>query len=356
MSDLTGAPTVLVVIPTLGERPDYIARAFDSLDAQSDVALTVAVVAPAAALDLRAECERRGYRFVTQTGRGMSNAINEGWTAYGSTSDYWAWLGDDDELTPDSLRASTVHLMRRSRSSMVYGRCRYVDGKGALLFEARPGRLATALLRWGPDLIPQPGSVARATSVRAAGLLDESLRYAMDLDLFLRLKDHGRIDYLPVALASFRWHEGSTTVAGLHTSASEARMVRQRTWVGRRRVGPLVEPVAMAAGRVLHRVQRRKADRRGSLPSYVSPTSPRGWSVPTHAHDQLSAIHAKGTAPNGDSSTTPSRLVSSKVAVVSTYVSDNVSERPLDTTAHEARSQGTSRARKRVNPTRPRRA
>ena len=142
---------------------------------------------------------------------------------------------------------------------MVYGRCRYVDGAGALLFEARPGRLAGALLRWGPDLVPQPGSVARAESVRTAGLLDETLRYAMDLDLFLRLKEKGRIDYLPVALASFRWHEGSTTVAGLDSSASEARMVRRRTWVGRRRVGVVLEPLAMAAGRVLHRVQKRKA-------------------------------------------------------------------------------------------------
>jgi GT2 family glycosyltransferase len=92
--------------------------------------------------------------------------------------------------------------------------------------------------------------------VRQVGLLDESLRYAMDLDLFLRLQDAGPVRYLPEALATFRWHPASTTVASSAASEAEARAVRARTWTGRRSLGRAGEPLAMLAGRVLHKVQR----------------------------------------------------------------------------------------------------
>ena len=245
--------SVLYVVPTLGERVAYLERTVESLR-QSGAA--VVLVAPESATHLWDLADSWRVPLVAQRGRGMSNAINEGWQAYGEAHELWAWLGDDDELTPGSTAAVLDHLGSRPRTAMVYGRCDYVDADGRLLFQARPSPLAARLLRWGPDLVPQPGSVARASAVRAVGMLDESLRYAMDLDLFLRLADVGRIGYLPRSLARFRWHAGSTTVGSPAASEAEARMVRARTWVGARRAGHVLQRPAMLAGRVLHRAQR----------------------------------------------------------------------------------------------------
>ncbi|NHC46354.1 glycosyltransferase [Motilibacter aurantiacus] len=251
-------PTVAVVVPTLGQRPDYLARTLASLAAQDEVELRVTVVAPADAHAAAEQATSAGFEFLAQTGRGMSQAINQGWReGAGSDAEFWGWLGDDDLLTPGSLRAATAALRARPRASFVFGRCDYIDEAGEVLFEARPGPLAGRLLRWGPDLVPQPGSLARAEAVRRVGWIDESLRYAMDLDLFLRLKDVGPVAYVPRVLAAFRWHSGSTTVAGQDASAAEAREVRRRTWTGRRRLGTVLEPLAMQAGRVLHKAQRR---------------------------------------------------------------------------------------------------
>lgn len=252
-------PSVLVVVPTLGNRPEYLRQALDSLGVQDGVDLQIVVVAPLAAELARRECEERRITFLAQTGSGLSQAINQGWRTSGDSSQFWAWLGDDDLLPRDSLAHASSALSKRPDASLVFGRCAYVDDAGRPLFEVRPGSMAIRLLRWGPDLIPQPGSLARAQSVLAAGLLDERLRFAMDLDLFLRLKDVGRLVYLPARLGVFRWHEGSTTVSGAQASAAEARFVRQRTWIGARRVGAAAEPFAMAAGRLLHKVQRRRA-------------------------------------------------------------------------------------------------
>jgi GT2 family glycosyltransferase len=202
----------------------------------------------------------------------MAAAINDGWRTFGSSHKYLAWLGDDDELTPGSAATAVAFLERHLDAVMVYGRCDYIDGQGRLLFQARPSPLAGRLLRWGPDLVPQPGSIVRESAVRTAGFVDESLRFAMDLDLFLRLKDVGRIGYTPHVLARFRWHEGSTTVAAPAASNAEARLVRARSWVGRRRIGYLTERPAMLAGRVLHRTQRGVF--RGAAGSSVTAAQP----------------------------------------------------------------------------------
>ena len=251
-----GGGSVLYVVPTLGHRPEYLAEMLDSLQCQQAVDLGVVIVAPAGADGVRACAEERGVHFVEQAGSGIGGAINQGWRAFGSGYEFWAWLGDDDALMPGSAARAVQHLRSHPKLSMVYGQCDYVDADGRLMFTARPSSLAADLLRWGPDLVPQPGSVARASAISRAGYLDETLRYAMDLDLFLRLKEVGPIGYVRAVLARFRWHEGSTTVNSQYASDAEAREVRRRTWVGRRRIGFFLEPVAMFAGRVLYRLQR----------------------------------------------------------------------------------------------------
>lgn len=248
-------PSVLYVVPTLGQRPEYLCRTLDSIQRQTFPHVTVVLVGPAARplVDLAGA---RNIAFVQQSGTGISRAINDGWRQHGDGHEFWAWLGDDDVLAPNGAAHAVEHLLRRDSASMVYGQCDYVDGDGELLFRARPSALAGRLLRWGPDLVPQPGSVARAAAIRRAGFLDETLRYAMDLDLFLRLKDHGPIVYAPYVLARFRWHAASTTVGSPTASDAEARMVRRRSWIGHRRVGFITERPAMLAGRLLHRTQR----------------------------------------------------------------------------------------------------
>ena len=247
---------MLYVVPTLGRRPAYLERTLDSLRQDGGPPVSVVLVAPASATHVRELAADSGVSFLAQSGTGMGNAINDGWREHGGSHNYWAWLGDDDELAPSSAALAVDHLERNPRATMVYGWCDYIDADGKVRFQVRPSELAARLLRWGPDLVPQPGSVARASAVRAAGCLDETLRYAMDLDLFLRLADVGRIGYTPHLLARFRWHEGSTTVGAPAESDAEARLVRARTWVGRRRIGFVTERPAMLAGRVLHRTQR----------------------------------------------------------------------------------------------------
>jgi len=91
----------------------------------------------------------------------------------------------------------------------------------------KSGRFAVPLLRFGPQLIPQPGSLFLRSAFNAVGGLDPNYRQAFDLDLLIKLSKIGKIKYIPVQLSSFRWHGESLSVGSRKTSVSEAKMIRQ---------------------------------------------------------------------------------------------------------------------------------
>lgn len=220
--------STLFVVPTLGERPDLLAESLDSLEAQRRDDLDVVLVAPP---DRGVEqiAAARGLRFAPDQGRGgLAAALNDGLAAARPDARYFAWLGDDDLLAPGSLARTTAALDAAPDAVLAYGWCDYIDAEGRVVFRSRAGRLAARILGWGPNLIPQPGSLMRLDAVRAAGGLDESVALAMDLDLFLRLRKRGRLLAIPATLASFRWHQDSATVRGEGRSMEESDQLRMR--------------------------------------------------------------------------------------------------------------------------------
>lgn len=228
--------TLLFVVPTLGERPELLLRSIRSITDQEHPDLDLVVVAPRGrgVEDLIAPT---GARFVEDPRRGgLSGALNTGLAEGTPTTTYFAWLGDDDLLAPGSLAATTSLLVERPDAVMAFGWCDYIDEHDTVVFRSRAGRLAAAIVTFGPNLIPQPGSLFRYADVVAVGGLDESIHLAMDLDLFLRLRRRGRLVAVPRTVASFRWHADSATVSAETQSMEESDQIRKRhmrSWTGR---------------------------------------------------------------------------------------------------------------------------
>jgi GT2 family glycosyltransferase len=248
----------LVVVPTLGGRPEWLRACLRSLATQSRP-VDVVVIGPAGATVARELAHAFGAGWEPEAGTGLSAAVNQIWRVTGN--EYLAWLGDDDLLTPDSIRLTWTALTENRLAVLAYGHCRVIDAQGATSFFMRPGRLAPWLMRFGADYLPQPGTLVRASAAHAVGLLDERLRYAMDLDLFLRLRRQGPFAYLPFELAAFRRHETSLTVSN-PAPDEEATRVRSR-YLGPTalRLQPLWEPPIALLGRAWGKLQTW--DRRG---------------------------------------------------------------------------------------------
>jgi hypothetical protein len=213
-----------VVVPTLGQRPDYLLQSLSSIRAAGTS--HICIVAPSSA-DLSV-IESAGLvdTRVDDPKTGLPAAINCGFNSLTSNIKFITWLGDDDLLEPASLTKTSVLLRTDKTASAVFGQCHYIDPTGLRILTNSSGKWAVPLISFGPDLIPQPGSLMRRSAFDAFGGLRTDLGWAFDVDLFINLKKQGKVRYLNEPLASFRWHPESLSVGQRDGSVREASQVR----------------------------------------------------------------------------------------------------------------------------------
>jgi glycosyltransferase involved in cell wall biosynthesis len=219
---------ILVVLPTLGDRLDTLAETLKTIDEQrADVSLTLVVVAPASAKDARKLAAKHSAVLVDDPGTGISEAINCGLRARDG-EEFYAWMGDDDVFRVHGLSTLQSILQDQPDAVLAFGGCDYIDPLGRTLAVSNAGKLAPFLLPWGPDLIPHPGTMVRLDALEQIGGFDVSLRYAMDLDAFLKLRRFGRFAFTRESVSAFRWHPDSLTVANRTKSSRESEAVKRR--------------------------------------------------------------------------------------------------------------------------------
>ena len=242
-------PKLLVVLPTLGTRLDLLAEALDScVDVAQSVPLTVVVIVPKDASKARQLAKNAGARIIDDPGTGMSAAVNAG-LASATSERYYVWVGDDDRLVARGIAGLVYELEKDDNAVVAHGACHYITHSGSVIGTSGAGALARFLLPWGPNLIPHPGTIVRISALRSIGFFDPALNYALDLDVFLKLRGRGTFVSRPVVSAQFRWHPESLTVADRHASSVEAMAIKRShlpTWV--RPLSPLWHwPVAWAS-------------------------------------------------------------------------------------------------------------
>ena len=109
---------------------------------------------------------------------------------------------------------------------LVFGHCQYIDSDGNDVLVKRTGYWAVPLLRFGPQLIPQPSAVFRRDAFEKIGGLSRKYEFAFDFDLFLKLTKLGKSVFIDAITSSHRWHSTSLTYSRRWDSVREASAVR----------------------------------------------------------------------------------------------------------------------------------
>ena len=226
--DFQETADILVVLPTLGDRLETLKETLESIELQrKEVTLRLVVVTPTRSLEARALAKKYGAEIVDDPGVGISEAINAG-IRVRDGEEFYAWMGDDDLFRPHGLKRLLELFQHTPEALVAYGACDYIDEHGNILAQSKAGRFAQFLLTWGPDLIPHPGSMIRLDALESIGCFDTSLKYAMDLDAFLKLKKLGKFACTTTPVSAFRWHPNSLTVASRKNSGAESEAVKAK--------------------------------------------------------------------------------------------------------------------------------
>ena len=249
----------------MGDRPEYLEESIASIRRGGDS--YILIVRPIKAKSIDANLTDKVDSIIDDPGIGLARAINEGIRNFPAEIQSVSWLGDDDRLTTQSLSKASRTLEIESSAVFVFGQCQYIDGAGNPLWLNKSGKWTELLMLYGPQLIPQPGSLFRRSSFEQVGGLDESLKWAFDLDLFLNLRKVGKFGFLKEPLAEFRWHDGSLSVGSRQGSVDEASKVRRRHLPqGIKQASVIWEPmlrkiILLAGQRMSKRILRRGDNR-----------------------------------------------------------------------------------------------
>jgi GT2 family glycosyltransferase len=215
-----------IVVPTMGTRPEYLVQCLKSIRLAGTS--LIHIVMPDSAL-LPPEITSDLYdKVIADPGTGLAAAIHTGLIAFPDPVRFINWLGDDDLLKSGSLDILSNALRDAPGVVLAYGGCDYINSENQVIFTNKSGKYAVPLLRVGPQLIPQPGSLFRRDAYEKIGGLNPEFKWAFDLDLLIRLSQVGSLKFLNRTLASFRWHDDSLSVGGRDGSVREASRIRKQ--------------------------------------------------------------------------------------------------------------------------------
>jgi glycosyltransferase involved in cell wall biosynthesis len=224
---MAAEPVVTVAVPSLNHGA-YLDAALESLFRQ-DIPAEV-FVADAGSNDGSLEVIRRwesrlaGWR--SHPDAGQSAAINE--CVAKGRAPYVCWLNSDDWLLPGAWMRLIAALEAHPEAPMAYGRAwNFVERTGNTrpVF-VRPYRRA---LMAQLCIISQPATLIRRSAWEAVGGVDESLKLAMDYDLWWKLEEAlGPPAFVDEPVATNREHADTKTITNRRAHYREAMAVVRR--------------------------------------------------------------------------------------------------------------------------------
>ena len=187
------------------------------------------------------KCKGISYRYWTRKNGGQTSAINDGLRA--AKGEVLAWMNSDDYYMQGIFEKVARVFASDPELDFLYG-------DSLKIFEdGRPSKIEPK---------PRPDETFESVGTRAnsfgfnffskkivegVGYLDESLQYAVDLDLWLKMFKIGKVQYLPITFGTYRMWAGSKT------ATQQKKFTEERKLIAKRYGGNVVSPLTIYAWR-----------------------------------------------------------------------------------------------------------
>ena len=185
-------PSISVITPSYNQG-GFIRQTVDSVLSQNYPRLEYIVVDGLSTDDSLAilATYQSQLTLIAERDTGQTNAINKGLRK--ATGDIVCWLNSDDYFLPGALLKVGEYFDQHANDLWLTGDCQIINETGATIQE--PVRrykrllrtLTPALYAGVTNAICQPSTFWRRAAHEQLGYLNESLRYTMDYDWWLRL-------------------------------------------------------------------------------------------------------------------------------------------------------------------------
>lgn len=232
MPDGSSWPRITVVTPSFNQ-VHFIEETIRSVLLQGYPSLEYIIIDGGSTdetVDIIRKYERWLTYWVSEPDRGQAHAINKGLAL--CTGDLWGWLNSDDILLPGAANYLAEGFIQSPKAVLlgeVHNYYEYFGFKQLI----RPNNVTFRRLvePWHYDINwHQPGIYVPCSLQKQIGPLDETLYAAFDFDWLARLLQIAPARYLNAAIAQFRFHNTSKSVASSARWVEEKAVVTKRYW------------------------------------------------------------------------------------------------------------------------------
>jgi len=221
-------PLISIITPSLNQGR-FIRRTIESILSQDYPRLEYLVMDGGSTDETLDILRSYGDRITWRSGPdgGQADAVNSGFRL--AKGEILGWLNSDDTYQPGAVTAAVEHLTAHPETAVVYGNAYFIDEHN-VVFGAHPtedfdlNRLAET------TLICQPAAFIRRSAIEAVGMLDTTLHYCMDYDLFIRLGRRFRIERINRFLANSRRYPDTKSIGQHNRLFQEIFTVAERSF------------------------------------------------------------------------------------------------------------------------------
>ena len=170
--------------------------------------------------------------WISERDKGQAHAINKG--LHIASGDVIAWINSDDVYTQNCFQiiAKKLWIGGKIIRSIAYGDCAIIDKEGKVSTHWRAENINTfnLIAFWRRKGFPPQPTVFIPGEIFKQNPLKESLHYAFDWELFLRLSQKYEFIYCNNILAQFRLYHGSKSSKGYPPFIKEQLSISKKYW------------------------------------------------------------------------------------------------------------------------------
>ena len=164
--------------------------------------------------------------WVSEPDNGQSDGLNKGFKK--ASGEIIGWINSDDALAENSLYVVANFFKENSDEIAVVGNQMIIDENSNEVKVVESCAYSYDYLLNNAKGITQNSTFFKKEVFSTIGYLDESLHYAMDHDLFIRIAGIKDIPYIPNVLAKFRMQPKAKTAEGGHNFAKDLLSIRKK--------------------------------------------------------------------------------------------------------------------------------
>ena len=167
--------------------------------------------------------------WVSEPDNGETEAVNKGFKI--ARGEIIGWVSSDNTLELDAIKKVVSFFKEHPEVDMVSGGANIIDKSGKFLeviYSPKVFSVKRLIRKFGSYGMLEPATFIKKNVLEEVGMLDPSIKYAIEMDLYIRIGMKYNVAHIPPILANVRFHPEATSLRKSKEVKAEGHMLGKK--------------------------------------------------------------------------------------------------------------------------------